>query len=439
MRTLVGALAMLLAVAAEAQLYDARECGSDPVNWVKAELSAFGPADPDVAASFERLVDLYWADPDNRWCSPTGATGTGWGHDKGLMYFALYDAGLVYWELVWSGVEFSEVQTSKLEGIFLDAGQAAANGSFYYFGKCNLYAGKVNIDNSCAEDDESISKFLAMVHNLFPRVADRLGGDTVVTSLERRFLEKAFSTDYEHGGGLLILDGDVVLPNHGGPNVPYVGVNLIGLNNARDTYLLAGSPVPDWYGHPNALALFRQMQTKALPDGSAFTDDCVLNSGRVVPCNDPGSMNAVPTMLPAGRFVRAVFGDQAFAPGLYTFEECDLSRIADPDRANQYCGWNPGALPLSILAIPSSPALIQIRWLAAEGARHYDVWGQDRRVASGVTGTDYTFQGIPCGIPFSYAVYARNERGRILGGAWGSAQLACAPRPVRRHLTRGLP
>ena len=104
-------------------------------------------------------------------------------------------------------------------------------------------------------------------------------------------------------------------------------------------------------------------------------------------------------MLPAGRFVRAVFGDQAFAPGLYTFEECDLSRIADPDRANQYCGWNPGALPLSILAIPSSPALIQIRWLAAEGARHYDVWGQDRRVASGVTGTDYTFQGIPCGIP----------------------------------------
>jgi hypothetical protein len=231
----------------------------------------------------------------------------------------------------------------------------------------------------------------------------------------------------------------VVLPNHGGPNAPYAGVNLIGLNNARDTYLLAGNPLPGWYGHPNALAVFRQMQTRALPDGSAFTDDCVLNSGRVVPCNDPEIMNAVPTMLPAGRFVRAVFGDQAFAPGLFTFEECDPSKIADLDRVNQYCGWNPGVLPLSILAIPGPPAFMDIRWLAVEGSRQYDVWGQDRRIASGVTDTDYTFQGVPCGIPFSYAVYARGERGRILGGAWGSNQLACAPRLVRRHLTRELP
>ena len=436
MRTLPAALAILVAATAGAQLYDARECGSDAVNWAKAEFSALDPADPGVAATFERLIDLYWVDPADRWCSPTGASGTGWGHDKGLMYFALYDAGLVYWELVWSGVEFSEEQTGKLEGILADAGQAALNGSFYYFGTCNLYRGRVNIDNSCAEDDESISKFLAMVKNLFPRVADRLGGDALVTSLERQFLEKAFSTDYEHGGGLLLLNGEVVLPNHGGPSIPYAGVNIIGLNNARDTYLLSGHPLPNWYAHANALSLFRQMQTKALPDGSAFTDDCLLNSGRVVPCNDPGGMNAVPTMLPAGRFVRAVFGDQAFRPGLYAFEACDPSTIDAPDRANQYCGWNPGTLPLRILPIPGWPALIDIRWLAAEGANQYDVWAQTGRIASGVTDTSYTFQGVPCGVPFSYAVYARGTRGRILGGAWGSLQLECAPRPVRRHLAR---
>ncbi len=437
MRPMGTALALLAMVSpCWAQLYDAHECGSDPVNWVKAEISALDPADVGVAARFERLVDLYWADPAGRWRSPTGAPDTGWGHDKGLMYFALYDAAMVYRELEWSGVVFSDAQTRKFEEILLDAGRAAANGTFYYFGKCNLYGGRVNIDNSCAEDDESISKFLAALHNVFPRVAERLGGADTVAALERRFLERAFSTDYENGGGLLIIDGEIVLPNHGGRSDPYAGVNLIGLNNARDTYLLAGNPLPAWYAHPNALVLFRALQTKALPDGSAFTDDCVLNNGRLVPCNDPGGLNAVPAMLPAGRFVRAVFGDAAFAPGLFTFEECALAEIAGADRANQYCTWNPGVLPLAVLAIPAAPSLIDIRWLPVDGARAYDVWGPAGRVATARPDTDFTFVEATCGDPFRYAVYARGDRGRVLGGSWGSTLMECAPRAARRHLAR---
>ncbi len=434
MRLTGAAVAVLMvALPCAAQLYDARECGSDPVNWVKAQFSGLDPADPDVAARFEHLVDLYWEDSAAHWCSPTGAVGTGWGHDKGLMYFALYDAAMIYQELTRSGVVFSPTQTHKFEDILFDGGMEAANGRYYYFGTCNLYEGRVNIDNSCAEDDESISKLLAVIHNLFPRVTERLGGRAAVMALEKSFLEKAFSTDYANGGGLLLIDGEVVLPNHGGRNDPYAAINLIGLNNARDAYLLAGHPLPDWYANPNAAALFRSLQTTALPDGSAFTDDCVRNDGKVVACNDPRNMNAVPTMLPAGRFVRAVFGESAFTPGLFTFEKCDLAVIAQVDRANQYCAWNPGQVPLQLLAITAT-ATLEIRWLDVDGAGTYDVWGPSGRVAADVRGREFIFANVPCDTPFTYSVYAFGERGRVLGGAWGSTLFECTTRRARRHL-----
>ena len=436
MRLVPAALCIVAAGAASGQLYDAHECGSDPVNWAKAQLSALDPTDPQVAARFEELLDLYWTDPGNRWCSPTGRANTGWGHDKGLMYFALYDAGRVYLELERSGVRFSDAQTGKFRDVLLDAIHAAENGTYFYFGKCNLYGGKVNIDNSCAEDDVSISKFMALVHNLFPDVESQAGGDNVLASLERSFFEKAFSTDYEHGGGLLVVGGEITLPNHGGPSWPYAAVNLIGANNARDAYLQGGNRVPEWYRNPNLLALFTALQLRALSDGSAFTDNCVLNSGVVVACNDPEGMNAVPTMLPAGRFVRATFGEQAFVPGLYTFEECGLDEMTSPDRANQYCSWNPGTLGLEILAVAGSPSLMDLRWLDAAGAEAYDVWWLGARVAAGIAGTDFTAYDVPCGTPLSYAVFARGARGRTLGGAWGTTAIDCSPRPARRRLRR---
>ncbi|MFI5167637.1 MAG: hypothetical protein ACHQQS_13550 [Thermoanaerobaculales bacterium] len=430
------ALCFMVAVTASAQRYDAKECGSNPVNWVKAQFAALDPGRADVAAEFEALTDLYWSDPANRWCSPSGQPNTGWGHDKGLMYFALYDAGRTYLELTCAGATFSPRQQAKFRAVLLDALQAAMDGSFYYFGQCNLYRGRVNIDNSCAEDDESISKFLALIHNLFPEVAEQVGGETVVAARERSFYEKAFSTDYEHGGGLRLVNGAVTQPNHGGASWPYAGVNLTGANNARDTYLLAGKPVPDWYRNANALALFHELQTKALPDGSAFATDCRLNSGKVVPCNDPGEMNAVPTMLPAGRFVRATFGDQAFTPGLYTFERCDLSRITDPNRANQYCDWNPGVLQLGIVTNLSPPSQMNIRWHHVEGAERYDVWWLGARVKAGIAATDTIVENVPCDTPLTYAVYARDKRGRTLGGASGTTSKACVSRPARAHLGR---
>jgi len=433
---LLGALCVLAAQAASAQLYDPHECGSDAVNWAKARISALDPADPGVAAEFETLLDLYWTDPEDRWCSPTGLPNTGWGHDKGLMYFALYDLGRVWRELEWSGVRFSDAQTAKMQAVLLDATEAAAGGTYYYFGKCNLYAGKVNTDNSCSEDDMSISKFLALAHNLFPEVAELAGGGAAVSALERRFFEKAYSTDYEHGGGLLVVDGEVTLPNHGGPSYPYAAVNIIGANNARDTYLIAGNGLPEWYRHPNIEALFRGLQMRALPDGSAFADNCVLNSGAVVSCDDPEGMDAVPGMLPAGRFVRAVFGEEAFTGGLYPFERCDTGALPLPDRLNQYCGWNPGTLPLDVLVVAGSPSAMDLRWLPAEGAVGYDVWWLGARAAEATAATEYAVTDVPCGTPLGYAVFARGTRGRTLGGAWGTTEVVCAPRAVRPHLHR---
>jgi len=433
---LAAALCALAPAWASCQLYDYHECGSDPVNWAKAEISALDPADPAAAARFEELLDLYWTDPGNRWCSPTGAANTGWGHDKGLMYFALYDAGRVWRELERSGVRFTEAQAAKLRAVFLDALAEAAGGTYYYFGKCNLFAGRVNFDNSCAEDDAAISKFVAVVRNLFPELAAEAGGDGALAALERRFFEKAYSTDYEHGGGLLVVDGEVTLPNHGGPSYPYAAVNIIGANNARDAYLLAGNGLPEWYRHPNLGALFRGLQTRALSDGSAFTDNCFLNSGSVVSCGDPGGMNAAPGMLPAGRFVRAVFGEEAFTGGLYTFERCDTDDLPLPDRLNQYCAWNPGTLRLGVLPVAGSPWVIDVRWLAAEGAAGYDLWWLGARVAAGLTDTSHAITEVPCGVPLGYAVFARGARGRTLGGEWGATEVVCSPRPVREHLLR---
>ncbi len=436
LKRLVAALCLFAAHGTECQLYDAHECGSPPVNWAKAQISALDPADPQAADRFEQLLDLYWTDPWDRWCSPTGQANTGWGHDKGLMYFALYDLGRVYRELEWSGVAFSADQTRKLQAVFADAVQLAASGTYYYYGKCNLYGGKVNIDNSCGEDDESISKFLAMIHNLFPEMAQSAGGGSAVASLERAFFEKAFSTDYEHGGGLLVADGEVTFPNHGGASWPYAGINLIGANGARDTYLIAGNPFPDWYGDANARELFGGLQRHAMPDGSAFTANCVLNNGTAVACDDPGIMNAVPGMVPAGRFVRAAFGDGAFAPGLYTFERCDLAAISLPDRVNEYCSWNPGTVPLEVLTAASSPSVMDLRWLGADGAHGYEVWWLGARVATGITDTSYAFESVPCGTPLEYAVFARGDRGRTLGGEWGTTSVECTPSQVRRRLQR---
>lgn len=436
LRRAFAGLCLLAAAAARGQLYDAHECGSPPVNWAKAEISALDPADPEVAGKLEQLLDLYWTDPGDRWCSPTGLANTGWGHDKGLMYFPLYDLGRVYRELEWSGVRFSDTQVAKLGDVLLDAARVASDGTFYYFGKCNLYGGRVNIDNSCGEDDESISRFFALLRNLFPEVAARAGGADALAALERAFFEKAFSIDYEHGGGLLVVDGEVTFPNHGGANWPYAGVTLIALNGARDTYLIAGNPFPDWYANPVALALFRGLQAHAFPDGSAFTDNCVLNNGTAVPCSDPGNMDAVPGMIPAGRFIRAAFGDGAFVPGLYTFERCDLAALPRTDRANEYCAWNPGTLPLGLLTAASAPSLLDLRWLEAADALGYEVWWLGERVATGVTGTDITFENVPCGMPLAYAVFARGVRGRTLGGAWGTTTAECSARPVRRTVRR---
>ena len=426
---LAGCVCALAASAASGQLYDRLECGGVAVNWAKEEISKIEPSDPREAARLERIVDLFWTDPEGRWCSSTGERNTGWGDKKGLAYFALYDLGRVYRELEWSGVRFSRAQRKKIEGLLASATRAAADGTYYYFGKCNLWAGRINIDNTCGEDDMSIAKFLAMIHNLYPEIARQCGGTTAVAVLERRFFEKAFSSDYEHGGGLLVIRGELTLPNHGGPSWPYAAINLIGANNARDTYLLAGNPLPDWYLNPNALALFARLQLRAHADGSAFTDDCVSNRGKVEPCNDPGLMNAVPTMLPAGRFIRAVFGDNAFAPGRYTFETCDPAVMPSGDRLDEYCAWNPGVLPLGVIASARSRSTLELRWTPTPGATAFDVWLLGALVAGGDAHASYTAKAVSCGAPVPYGVIARDERRRTLGGQWGEATIECPAAP----------
>jgi hypothetical protein len=424
--------------------YDLAGCGSGPANWVKNEFSALDPADPQAAPKFEGLVDAYWTDPNHQWCSPDGRQGTGWGQ-KGLSYFETAACIKTYKKLLGAGVQFSPVQAGKLEAVWVDALKSFRDGKFYYYGPCNGWNGRTNIDDGCGEDDASIIRSIALGWNTFPDATNSVLSDEEILALLKKFFDKLTSTDYANGGDLMTDEqGNVWLPNHGGPNVPYSLIALIEVRQAWLAFIETGKVPPEFLKSDVLLAMFHWCQKHALEDGSAFTSDCYRNSdpqNATLPCNDPGVADAVPTILPGGNYIDPFWGDGGFLPGKFRFTTCDLSLVNkqgnfDEGRADEFCRWNPGRINLSLLTVFTPPSFLDLKWLVPDnmGAVTFDVWDLNGRVAQGLGDDAFTFSNMPCGA-FGFSVYVVSG-GQIVGGDWGTTQVNCS-HMVRKHL-RGI-
>jgi hypothetical protein len=210
---------------------------------------------------------------------------------------------------------------------------------------CGLYKG-----NTCSEDFISYAMVLAAARNLYPDVAARFGVATL-DALEQRYLEAAFASD--HGFyGLVVerADWDIrqetKLYNHNLESPVYAAILLMHANNARYTYLVAGNPVPAFYAAENAAALFAWLQPKAISP-TELSSDCHDLAGSTVSCADPVA-NAIPGVLPAGRFVHAVLGAGALLSDRFTFETYDptyRSGYFNQFRRLFYDTYNPGVPP----------------------------------------------------------------------------------------------
>jgi len=294
---------------------------SGPVNTFKNKV-----AEARTPADIQYLLDQYYL-PGKSECND------GWGH-QWLSKFVIYLLGIRAYEMQTDGTtvnDLSATQLAQLKTILADAARECT----FYLDNCGPGGG-----NFCAEDYAGFVMSLAMTKNLYPDVP-------IDTGLEEKYLGKMF-TDKD---GVIIekktwdAKPEVKMYNHGEENPHYGGLLFVHLNNARYTYLLSGRTLPGYYKQQNMAGLFQWVQSKALADGSAYLpDQCHTTGGAVRSCDDARVAKATPRINPGGRYLRGVYGANAFSPNRYTFETFDEINAAgnfDVGRKMMYNTYNP--------------------------------------------------------------------------------------------------
>lgn len=269
-----------------------------------------------------QIANLYWSN---------------W-HDQWLNKFALYAFGIQSKQL-WN--KLTPEQQDKVKAVIKDG---TSEDNLFIGATCGIEKG-----DSCSEDYISMAMVAAMTKNLYPNIADEIGLYNV-NNLEKKFIEKTFSTNNGWYGLIkekLSWDDKkyIKMYNHGEENPVYAGVVIIGLNNARFTYLMARKPLPSYYRNQNIVYLFQWTQTKVYNDGHMYLDNaCHTVDGNVVPCNDIKVSKAIPKVIPAGRFIKMVFGESAFIYGKYKFLQFNSTGASgnfNLARLYFYNTWNP--------------------------------------------------------------------------------------------------
>jgi len=218
--------------------------------------------------------------------------------------------------------------------------------TFFVSASCGMYPW-----DSCSEDFISFVMTLSAAKNFFPQAFTAEELDSI-TALERKYFEWAFSTQIGWSG-LTYEQAEwdnvpaVKMYNHDGESVVYSLLQDVHLNNALQAYRMTLHNIPDFYRdattQANIRALFAWAQTKSLPDGSSFTNNCrTANRDEhgdvfftVESCGDPNHADTIPLALPGGRVIR-FFGTDPSSDGMYGFESFDPSYLHDDFRRLLY-------------------------------------------------------------------------------------------------------
>lgn len=345
-------LATMVLLVATANVAVAQTTSTDPLGnvWTRAT-SGSGEANywvdqlgfADVAAVQDALNHYYTQCPagtSERW-------GDGW-----LSKFVANLLAVRGWNC-WS--QLDQQQQSQLVDVMSDA---VNESTFRLDSSCGL-----DQWNSCSEDFVSFLSLISRVKNFYPQVVERVGAN-YLNNLEQKYLHLVFTTD--DGYYSLVheqtLDGvHTLMHNHGEQSAVYSGALLMYTNLAIESYSLAGNRVPLYFVSSEVVSnvrdMFSWMQTLSTSDGSAFLANCMNYQGNLVSCGDVTVTNAIPQVIPAGRFIHNLFGDGGFIAGMYEYRLFDTSYTAGNvwNRGRQ-ADWNLDDNEFSISWMPRAPS-----------------------------------------------------------------------------------
>ncbi len=291
--------------------------------------------------------------------------------------------------------------------------------------------------NSCVEDFASMFVLAAIVRNQYPEVVAVVGGQTL-RDLEEKYFKITFTTS---NGNFSVtreqsaIDGKwyAVAGNHGHQSAVYSAILLTQLGNAMYSYLSSGHEIPSYYRvgeyAENVRSLFAWLQTTALTDGTGFAIGCREITGNVVACNDPQFANTIPGYIPGGRVVALLYGEMAFTPGLYRFEDADPSYTggnASAGRVYQYQQKNVRWLNVGLTATVASSSTLVAQWeLPAArqmgGATEiYDVW-MNNKVGT-TTANSFAITPPASWTKISYGVVVKDKVGNVTGFQFGTME-----------------
>lgn len=301
--------------------------------------------------------------------------------------------------------------------------------------------------NSCAEDFASMFVLAAIVRNQYPDVA-AVVGEEALRNLEEKYFKITFTVvngDFSLNREQSAIDGGwyVLMQNHAHQSAVYSSILLTQIGNAAYSYLLSGNEIPSYYRKgeyaDNVRSLFAWLQTTALTDGTGFVIGCREITGNVVACNDPQFANTIPGYIPGGRVIALLYGEMAFTPGLYRFEDADPSYQggnSSAGRVYQYQRKNARHLDVGLVASVSQSSLMA-QWSplsvrqAGGGVEHqeevYDVWGDVERVGT-TTETSFAVPTPQAWTRVSYGVVVKNPQGEVLGFHFQSLERRTARR-----------
>jgi hypothetical protein len=296
----------------------------------------------DVAVIQDTLDHYYTQCPDGT----TNSWGNGW-----LSKFVANLLAIRGWNL---RSQLTENQENQLSSVLADA---VNENTFRLDSRCGNDSW-----NSCSEDFVSFLSLISRVKNFYPEVVSRVGSQ-YLDLLEQKYLRLVFTT--ENGWYSLVseqtLDGKhVIMRNHGEQSAVYSGLLLIYLNDGLSSYSLAGNRVPLWFQQDWLLSNIRNMfgwlQSVSTSDGSSFLNSCMNIQGNLVSCGDVSVTNAIPQVVPAGRLIHNLFGDNSFAAGTYEYRIFDTSYTAgNVWNHGRQADWNLDNREFSITWAPRTP------------------------------------------------------------------------------------